>query len=172
MTYEFKGIQNNPQHNNVIIYVDIERNDTTYNWALLAPLNVNFSEFLDSNIEALYQEIDMKEAQWSDTDPDIKDDEGLIIGRLYKEEIVCPDLNIPQSISARQARLVLLSMDKLTEVETFIENLPEPNKSIAKTEWEYATTLDRYHPLVLTLAELMGLTKIQIDILFKQAAQL
>lgn len=73
---------------------------------------------------------------------------------------------VPRIVTMRQARLALLQQGLLSSVEVVIAGLPEPEKSAALIEWEYATTVDRDWPWVVTLTELMGLTDEQIDELF------
>lgn len=60
-------------------------------------------------------------------------------------------------VSMRQARLALLSMGLLDDVETAIGLLPEPQKSAAKIEWEYATEVRSDNPTVALLAEAIEL---------------
>jgi len=76
------------------------------------------------------------------------------------------------SVTMRQARLALLGAGLLAQVEAAFDALPEPNKSAAKIEWEFATALNRDHPLVASLAVALGLTDEQIDALFLQASAL
>ena len=75
-------------------------------------------------------------------------------------------------VTMRQARLALLAAGKLADVSAAIESLPEPQKSSAKIEWEYSTTVERNRGLVATLAPMLGLTKADVDALFIQAAAL
>lgn len=60
-------------------------------------------------------------------------------------------------VSMRQARLALLSMGLLDDVETAIGMLPEPQKSAAKIEWEYAAEVRSDNPTVMLLAGEIGL---------------
>lgn len=79
---------------------------------------------------------------------------------------------IPTSVSPRQARLALLGAGLLPLVQTALEALPEPMKSAALIEWEYATTIDRGSNLVTALGGSLGLTEAQLDGLFIAAATL
>lgn len=80
--------------------------------------------------------------------------------------------NRVMSVSMRQARLALLQIGKLADVETVIDSLPEPDKSAAKIEWEYAQTVDRNWPWVNQLTTAMGMTEEDVDGLFVVAAAL
>lgn len=67
------------------------------------------------------------------------------------------------ALSARQLRLGLLSLGKLTAVPTAIAALPEPAKSEAEIEWEFASEFHRMHPLIVQLIPILGLTDEQVD---------
>lgn len=94
------------------------------------------------------------------------------IGWLYEEGVFTPPpeeiipIVVPESITARQARLVLHSKGLLNSVEPSIESLPEPERTNAKIEWEYATTLHRNNPFITVLGNALGLTETEIDELF------
>ena len=50
--------------------------------------------------------------------------------------------------------------------------LPEPEKSAAQIEWEYAATVERNSPLISQLGPALGLDEEQLDALFRQAVTL
>lgn len=50
-----------------------------------------------------------------------------------------------------------------TAITTFIESLPEPNKSLAKNYWEYSNEMQRDNSLVMSLGPSLGLTSEDID---------
>ena len=75
-------------------------------------------------------------------------------------------------LTARQARLALMSIGKLDSVQTAINSLPSPQKEQVLTEWEYATEILRGHPFVLNLAVALGLSEADIDKLFIDGAKL
>lgn len=78
----------------------------------------------------------------------------------------------PQVISARQARLTLLKNGLLSQVESTIENLEEPIRSVVKIEWEFATTFDRNHHSVKILMQALGLSDDEIKNLFLEASKI
>lgn len=80
--------------------------------------------------------------------------------------------SVPNTIHVKQARLQLLTMGILAQVQVELEKLPEPNKSVALIEWEYADYFHRDHPLIAALAGIFGLTDIQVDQMFIEAAKL
>lgn len=79
-----------------------------------------------------------------------------------------PEPEVPQRISARQIRLQLLAIDKLTDVEAYVvAQAPE-----TKIAWEYATEFDRLNPLFVQAAQTLGFTEEQRDQFFISASQL
>ena len=79
---------------------------------------------------------------------------------------------VPSSITMRQARLMLLGAGLLPSVDSMIATFPEPNQSIAKIEWEFASEILRTSTLVGALGSSLGLTEAQLDDLFIQASAL
>lgn len=78
----------------------------------------------------------------------------------------------PSVVSMRQARLALLGAGLLSQVDTALDQMDEPNRSAAMIEWEYATELRRDHPLVASLSAALELTEQQIDDLFMAAGSI
>lgn len=81
-------------------------------------------------------------------------------------------LVVPNELTARQARLALHNIGKLADVPAAIAALPEPQKTQAEIEWEYATHIERSNPFVAVLAGALGLTDEQLDQLFIDGAAL
>lgn len=79
---------------------------------------------------------------------------------------------VPQEITMRQARLALLDIGLLANVQTAINTLPEPDKTKAQIEWEYSNALQRDNPFVTTLGTALGLSSDDIDNLFITASGL
>ena len=80
---------------------------------------------------------------------------------------------VPQSVTMRQARLALLGIGLLDDVDAAIAAIPDPaQRKAAEIEWEYAQTVDRNSPFVRQLAAGLSLTAEQLDVLFTQAAGL
>lgn len=77
-------------------------------------------------------------------------------------------LPVPQSITPRQARLILLQMGMLQTVEEMITQQDEANR----ITWEYATEFRRDHPLLLAIAQNLQLDSAALDQLFIDAAAL
>lgn len=75
---------------------------------------------------------------------------------------------VPQSITPRQCRLVLMSQGLLADVEAMIAAQDEATR----ITWEYALEFHRDDPLLNALAVNLNLTSEQIDQFFIAAAQL
>ena len=74
---------------------------------------------------------------------------------------------IPKSITMRQARLYLLSLGLLDEVEAIVS----PDRAW-QIEWEYATEILRYHYFMEGIGEALGLDSTGIDNMFIEAGKL
>jgi hypothetical protein len=81
---------------------------------------------------------------------------------------------VPETISARQVRLWLIQNGiLLSQVEDAINTITDPLlRESTRVEWEYAPYIERYHPLIDSLAQYLGLTSEQIDQGFIDASQI
>lgn len=83
---------------------------------------------------------------------------------------VDPTPIVPQVVTMRQARLALLSIGLLDQIEPAIDEMEEPARTIAKIEWDYSSEVHRDKPFVNSLGEILGLDSVAIDALFTAAA--
>ncbi|UZD70888.1 hypothetical protein [Brucella sp. JSBI001] len=74
------------------------------------------------------------------------------------------------NLTARQIRLGLLHLGKLSGVDVAIGALPEPDKSEAQIEWDYASEFRRLNHLIVKLIPILGLTDEQVDFVWEQFA--
>lgn len=79
---------------------------------------------------------------------------------------------IPEVVTMRQARLALLQVGLLAQVNTAVANMPGAAGDAARIEWEFSSTVERNRPLVQSLIGALGLTESQLDDLFRLAATL
>lgn len=80
---------------------------------------------------------------------------------------------LPPAISPRQIRIALLNQGiTASMIESSLNSLEEPQKSIALIEWEYATEFKRNHPLVPGVAAALGWNDEQLDDLWAYAITL
>lgn len=79
---------------------------------------------------------------------------------------------VPQSVTARQARLALFAFGLLQTLEDAIAALPGPEGDAARIEWEFASDIYRDSPMILEFGPALGMTPEQIDTLFRVAQDL
>lgn len=76
-------------------------------------------------------------------------------------------------VTPRQIRQALiLSGISLSQIDSALDSLPEPIKSLAKAEWEYSNSFQRTRPLVSSVGQMLGWTNAQVDALWKLAGSL
>lgn len=74
---------------------------------------------------------------------------------------------IPKTITLRQARLYLLSIELLDD----LENIINQNRAY-QIEWEYANQIERESPLVKILGQTLNLDDTAIDNMFMEASKI
>jgi len=89
-------------------------------------------------------------------------------GQLMRREMPQPPEPVPQRITALQARRALLAADMLDQVEAAIARQPRA----VQITWEYATEIHRDDPMLIEVAQAIGLTTNTLDDLFRAAAKL
>ena len=71
-------------------------------------------------------------------------------------------------LTPRQARQALiLSGVSLATIDAAIDSLPEPQKSLAKVEWEYSVEVQRHNPLIAQMSVVLGLSSEQLDAIWE-----
>jgi len=81
--------------------------------------------------------------------------------------------SISESVTPRQLRTALvLSGVSEAAVDSIIDSMPEPNKSVAKIAWQFASVYERNNALVNQLGLALGLSETQIDDIWILAASL
>jgi len=93
------GLASNlPNENRALAYIDVQHNETTYNWQIFIPNNTdNIDEFLQSSKQSILNDIDSKEAEWESLDPKTITIEDPMTGQsidvpITKEQIVKPSI--------------------------------------------------------------------------------
>lgn len=88
---------------------------------------------------------------------------------IFEIENRAPEpVQVPQTVTPRQVRLLLLQQGLLSQVQSMIEQQDEATR----ITWEYALEFQRNDPLLNQLGTNLGLTSEQIDQFFIAAAQL
>ena len=96
----------------------------------------------------------------------------FIDGQIVEIEPPAPPPTPIPTITPRQLRLWLLKNGLLDSIPSKIETMPDPMRSIAKIEWEYATTFDRKHEFIEALGSTLGLSSEQLDEGFREASKI
>ena len=99
-------------------------------------------------------------------DPANSDYAALIASGEPIAPVAPPAPVVPQSVTPRQVRLLLLSQGLLANVEAMIASQDEATK----ITWQYASEFKRDDPLLNSLAANLGLSSEQIDGFFIAAA--
>lgn len=81
-------------------------------------------------------------------------------------------VEVPQSVTMRQARLALLGAGLLDSVQSAIDGLAGAAGKAAQIEWEYSKEVHRHKSLTLAIGPALGLTDAQLDALFIAAAKI
>lgn len=100
--------------------------------------------------------------------------EGFDISRIDDFAVIDGVLTprIPQSVTQRQARLMLHRQGVLSGVGAVIAAMPEPQRTEAQIEWEFASEILRASPLVGAMGAALSLDAAALDELFVEAAAL
>ena len=74
---------------------------------------------------------------------------------------------VPESISQMKLRKqLILSGISIASIDAMIQSLPEPNKSLIYTMWEYAVVFDRNNQELNQMAYALGITQEELDYIF------
>jgi len=88
-------------------------------------------------------------------------------GTAFSKPSVVPAIEVPQSITPRQARLALLQVGLLDDVEALLAL----DKAM-QIWWEYSLEVDRNNPHIVNAGLALGMTAQQLDELFVLGATL
>lgn len=77
-------------------------------------------------------------------------------------------ITTPPSVTIRQARLQLLAIGRLAEVDAAVSQMGTE----AQIVWDYSSVVERNHALITPMQQLLGYTDAQMDELFIAASKL
>lgn len=103
---------------------------------------------------------------------EIADDVEFKIGDLYIDGKVVsqePTIEIPQTLTPRQIRLILTSKGLRQQVENLVQ---ESTDYSLKDWWEYSLEYKRDNPLLIQMATALSLTSEDIDNMFIEGSKL
>lgn len=89
-----------------------------------------------------------------------------IDGAWVVAPIVIP---VPDQVSMWALREAVMFAGEMTAIKAALDNLPEPQKSIAWNRWEYKENIVRDSPIIVQLQGLLGWTDSFVDGLYKHA---
>lgn len=105
------------------------------------------------------------ESEWNLVKAQFSDSEGNL-------NLTPPPPRPPAKVTMRQARLALSAAGILPNVDAAINALEEPQRTVARIEWDYSQEVERDRELVNVLGPALGLTDEQLDELFREAEKL
>lgn len=76
---------------------------------------------------------------------------------------------VPQEVYAWRLRLSTQIAGLKMAIDNLLDQLPEPDKTVATEAWNHGVTIRRDSPLVAQMAGALGLPAEQVDELFVQA---
>lgn len=119
--------------------------------------------------------------------------EGWEFGPLYTDNFVKPKYNginyfesatleeiaeanktkVPESISQMKLRKqLILSGISIASIDALIQSLPQPNRDLIYTMWEYAVVFDRANPELNAMAQMLEISQEDLDEIFINGNQL
>lgn len=137
-------------------YVEDNRNKTVYVKATKQELKVDYlGKIKDEHTLLVPKQFD----KWDEISKNWIED--IELKKEYEKSL------IPKTITLRQARLYLLSIGLLDD----LENIINQNRAY-QIEWEYANNIERESPLVKILGQALELNDERIDEMFTEASKL
>ena len=74
---------------------------------------------------------------------------------------------VPESISQMKLRKqLILSGISISSIDALIQSLPQPNRDLIYTMWEYAVVFDRNNPELNAMAQMLNISSEQLDEIF------
>ena len=97
-----------------------------------------------------------------------KDIVGFELIKATPEEIAEANKPIvPESISQMKFRKqLILSGISIASIDSLIQSLPQPNRDLIYTMWEYAVVFDRSNPELNAMSQMLQITSEQLDDIF------
>ncbi len=103
----------------------------------------------------------------------LPEDQKQFIRNDFNGVVNSPVQGVPQAVTPRQIRIALVMAGiPISTIETAIDSLPEPQKSVTRITWEYSVEFQRNNPLLVAMAPMLNMTTQQVDDLFALASTL
>jgi hypothetical protein len=129
------------------------------------------TQIKSSSIGAGLQSVSLDDqTTFCDFTTELSESDHAILTALVEAHVSSP---VIPDVTPRQIRQALiLSNVALSYIDNALDSLPEPTRSLAKTEWEYSLAFERNRPLVNNVAALMGWSQTDLDNLWILAKSL
>lgn len=97
----------------------------------------------------------------------------LVVTSNHQDMMNKIDVQVPKTITVRQAREQLIRLGLLAQVQVEIDSIKDPmQKDIVQNYWEYSIDFKRDNELLIGLASSLGLTNSDLDNMFIEASKL
>ncbi len=103
----------------------------------------------------------------------------LFSTQVEKDAAIAADIEakrkalVPASVTRRQAKQALLLNGFLVNVQPAIDAIPDAaQRAMIQIEWDDSQVFERDRPALIALGSALGLTSVQLDDLFIEAAQI
>ena len=91
----------------------------------------------------------------------------FIEGATPEEIVEANNPIVPESISQMKLRKqLILSGISISSIDALIQSLPQPNRDLIYTMWEYAVVFDRNNPELNAMAQMLNISSEQLDEIF------
>ena len=83
-----------------------------------------------------------------------------------------PIISVPVSITAWQIRRWLVTHGiSMSQIDSAIEGISDPiQRELVRVDWEYAPYVERSHPMLVPLGQILGLSESDINTAFIEAS--
>lgn len=88
---------------------------------------------------------------------------GIKIETIIESEPNSTQKYLFEEIPTWRIKAIISLIGLKSQVDSIIQNLPEPNKTIAYNAWEHGNTIDRYSPIVTGIQQALGLSDNDVD---------
>lgn len=79
---------------------------------------------------------------------------------------------VPTEVALWAFKAAAKFLGYLDQITYIIDQLPEPDKTVASLQWEYATVIERSHPTTVAIGSILGLTEETLDQAFRDAKRI
>lgn len=142
-------------------------NTEGYSFGIITNEDIKQRYLSEGNFEVPICESDFINKKWD------FDNQIWIEGATPEEIAEANKPKVPESISQMKLRKqLILSGISITSIDALIQSLPQPNRDLIYTMWEYAVVFDRANPELNAMAQMLEISSEQLDEIFIKGNQL